>query len=106
MSGANLRGDESVSKHRLIILMAGIVSCSDRYLQQSKRTKRMTPGISHDRKEETPEAKARWFQSLSLAERMDYLCFMNDLVLENNSKAMKIKNAQPNTRRICILSKA
>jgi hypothetical protein len=29
--------------------------------------------ISHDRQEETIEAKARWFQSLSLAERMDVL---------------------------------
>ncbi len=34
----------------------------------------MIPSISHDRNEETPEAKARWFQSLSLSERMELLC--------------------------------
>ena len=33
------------------------------------------PSISHDRQEETPEAKARWFQSLSMSERMDLLAF-------------------------------
>ena len=31
------------------------------------------PKISHDRGEETPEAKARWFQSLPLEERMRLL---------------------------------
>ena len=33
----------------------------------------MNEAISHDRQEETPEAKARWFQSLLLSERMDML---------------------------------
>lgn len=64
----------------------------------------MIPSISHSREQETPEAKARWFQSLSLAERMDYLCFMTDLVLENNPKVLKVKNAQPTTRRVRVLS--
>jgi len=31
------------------------------------------PKISQDRGEETPEAKARWFQSLPLEERMRLL---------------------------------
>jgi hypothetical protein len=30
--------------------------------------------VWHDLSEETPEAKARWFQSLTVAERMEYLC--------------------------------
>jgi hypothetical protein len=47
----------------------------------------MNQTISHDRYEETLEAKARWFQSLSLAERMDLLCFFADLILDNNSAA-------------------
>jgi hypothetical protein len=29
------------------------------------------PSISHDRQEETPEAKALWFRSLSITERME-----------------------------------
>ena len=44
----------------------------------------MIPSLSHDREQETLEAKARWLQSLTLTERMDYLCMLTDLVLENN----------------------
>ena len=36
--------------------------------------------ISHDYQEETIEAKARWFQALSLAERMELLCLFTDLI--------------------------
>lgn len=31
----------------------------------------MSPAISHERKDETIEAKTRWFKSLSVSERMD-----------------------------------
>jgi hypothetical protein len=45
----------------------------------------MTPapgrGLSHHRREETAENKARWFQSLTLDERMDLLCEFTDLAL-------------------------
>jgi len=44
----------------------------------------MAFGISHDRSAETPEAKARWFQSLSLAERMAVFCEITDLALQLN----------------------
>ena len=40
--------------------------------------------VSHNRDEETMEAKARWFQSLTLAERMDMLCAFTDLALSVN----------------------
>jgi hypothetical protein len=63
-----------------------------------------TPNVSHDREQETPEAKARWFQSLSLAERMDYLCFVTDLLLEVNPKVAQAGNAEPTARRIRVLS--
>ena len=33
--------------------------------------------------EEEAEAKARWFQSLTLSERMDMLCSFTDLILFN-----------------------
>jgi hypothetical protein len=66
----------------------------------------MTPYVSHDREEETLEAKARWFRSLSIEERMDYLCFITDLILENNPSVMDAKNAQPNKGRVRVVSKA
>ena len=55
----------------------------------------MVGTISQDRQDESLESKARWFQSLSLLERMDLLCFFTDLVLDNNPKIVTRKNAQP-----------
>jgi hypothetical protein len=66
----------------------------------------MAMTISHDLAEETPEAKARWFQSLSLSERMDLLCQFTDLVLENNPRIVEHKNAKPIAGRVRVLSKA
>jgi hypothetical protein len=62
--------------------------------------------ISHDRQEETIEAKARWFQSLSLAERMDVLCFFTDLILANNPQIAEKKDAQPVAGRIRVVTEA
>ncbi len=61
--------------------------------------------ISHDRIEETMENKAKWFQSLSLAERMDMLCSFTDLALNVNPQLMAKKNAKQIKGRIQILSK-
>jgi hypothetical protein len=55
----------------------------------------MQEGVSHSRQEETLEAKARWFQSLSLQERMETLCDMTDLILEHNPKTAEKDDAQP-----------
>ena len=41
-------------------------------------------GISHDWSEETPEAKARWFQSLSVEERIDIFLAITDMALALN----------------------
>lgn len=61
--------------------------------------------ISHSYAEETIEAKARWFQSLSLSDRMDLFCSFMDLVLEINPKLPDLKDAQQAKRHIRILSK-
>lgn len=61
--------------------------------------------VSHDRREETPEAKARWFQSLSLDERMELLCSLTDMILANNPKVGEQKDAQPVAGRIRVLTK-
>ena len=61
--------------------------------------------ISRNRNDESPEAKARWFQSLTLDERMDLLCELTDLILAINPKIVESKNVTSTSGRIRILSK-
>jgi len=61
--------------------------------------------ISHDRREETPEAKARWFKSISLEERMEMLCAFTDLILTVNPRIVETKDTQQTKRRVRVLSK-
>jgi len=61
--------------------------------------------VTNDRTEESIEAKARWFQSLSLEERMDLLCDFTDMVLDNNPEIMEKKDAQPVEGRVLVLTK-
>jgi hypothetical protein len=65
----------------------------------------MKPRILTGREAETSEAKARWFQSLSVAERMELLCAYTDLILENNPRVGEQRNAQPTSRSVCVLRK-
>ena len=65
----------------------------------------MEKSISHSREDESMEAKALWFQSLSLSERMDLLCFFTDLILSNNPEIAEKKDAQPVAGRVRVLSK-
>ena len=60
--------------------------------------------ISHDWSQETLDAKARWFASLSLTERMDYLCQITDLILENNPDIVDVKYAQSPSSGVRILT--
>jgi len=61
--------------------------------------------ISHDIKEESIEAKALWFRTLPISERMEMLCNFTDLALELNPDLAGKKDAQPTKRRVRILSK-
>ncbi len=63
----------------------------------------MVPKISHNRTDESIEAKARWFQSLSLQERMDLLCEFTDMVLENNPNIAEVGRAESSPGRILVL---
>lgn len=63
----------------------------------------MNGTVSHDQKEETIEAKARWFQSLSLNERAELLCQYTDLVLSVNPSIVEQKDAQPIKGRVRVL---
>ena len=60
--------------------------------------------ISHDRQEETPEAKARWFRSLSASDRMEMLCSFTDLALTVNPSLQEKRIAQPIAGRIQVIS--
>ena len=44
----------------------------------------MKLGVSHNREDEDIMAKAAWFQSLTVEERMELLCEFSEMVLENN----------------------
>jgi hypothetical protein len=59
---------------------------------------------SHDREDESLEAKARWFQSLPLAERMELLCEFTDLILANNPKVAEVGRAQSSSGRVLVLA--
>jgi hypothetical protein len=63
----------------------------------------MDLSISHDRDEETPEAKARWFQSLSFEERAEIFCSITDLILDVNPSIVELNRAQPVAGRIRVL---
>ena len=60
--------------------------------------------VSHDRREETPEAKVRWFRSLSMSERMEMLCSFTDLALSVTPSLQDKKHAQPIAGRIQVIS--
>ncbi len=65
----------------------------------------MTPSVSHDWKEETIEAKARWYQSPSDEERMDLLSEFTDFVLEMNPEILERRNAESTRRGLLVLRK-
>ena len=62
--------------------------------------------VSHDRDEESPEAKVLWFRSLSLAERMDLLCSFTNLALSLNPGLEDERDARPTRGRTQIISAA
>lgn len=65
----------------------------------------MDKAISHDRYDESTEAKARWFRSLTVSERMEMLCSFTDLALTADPSLQERKHAQSVTGRIQIISK-
>jgi hypothetical protein len=66
----------------------------------------MNASVSHDRKDETIEAKALWFRSLTLDERMEMLCTFTELLLMANPKIVEQKDAEPIEGRVRVLSAA
>ena len=66
----------------------------------------MNTAITHDRAEETIEAKTLWFRSLTLTERMDMLCAFTEFLLTMNPKIVEQRNPQRVRGRVLILPKA
>lgn len=66
----------------------------------------MEKTISHDRQDETIEAKAQWFQALPVSERMEMLCLFTNLILAVNPRIVEQKDAQPVEGRVRVLSEA
>jgi hypothetical protein len=65
----------------------------------------MTGSVSHDIRDESMEAKARWFQSLSPEARMDVFVAFTNLILENNPDIVEKKYVRPASERIRVISK-
>jgi len=63
----------------------------------------MTPRVSHDRKDETPEAKALWFQSLSVQERLELFEEITELALELNPGLANGSDAETPSQRLRVL---
>lgn len=66
----------------------------------------VSPSVTYNREEESLEAKARWFQGLSLTERMELLCWFTDLILTANPSIVERKDAQPIAGRVRVLTSA
>ena len=64
----------------------------------------MSASVTHDRQEETIEAKTLWFRSLTLAERMDMLCAFTELLLLTNPKIVEQRDAEPVEGRVLVLT--
>lgn len=71
-------------------------------MENDKNT--LVPSISHDRSKETLAAKAEWFQSLSVEERIGLFCEITELALQQNPDLGRKRHVEPVEGRICVLS--
>jgi hypothetical protein len=62
-----------------------------------------TWGVSQDRSEESSEAKARWFQGLSMEDRMGLLVELVDFVMALNPSIQEAADAEPPQGRVRVL---
>jgi hypothetical protein len=65
----------------------------------------MVGEVSHDPAEERPEAKAAWFRSLSMEERMELLCEITNLALEINPSIQDKRDDGPPSGSVQTLSR-
>jgi hypothetical protein len=60
--------------------------------------------VSHDREDETSEAKALWFRSLSMSERIRILCEVTDLALSLNPSLPEKRRTEAIPGRVQVIS--
>ena len=65
----------------------------------------MIQSVTHSFADESIEAKAKWFRSLSIEERMKVFVSFTRLILANNPEIANKKHARPASDRIRVLSK-
>jgi hypothetical protein len=63
----------------------------------------MKKQITHNCQDETIEAKARWFQSLSIQERVELLDMYTAMILEMNPKIADQKRVYPTNGRVRVV---
>jgi hypothetical protein len=61
-------------------------------------------GISHDRSEESLWAKAQWFQSLPIEERLELFDEMCEMILAVQPDIVEKKDATPVPGRVRVLT--
>jgi hypothetical protein len=61
--------------------------------------------VSHRLDDETPEAKARWFQSLTIEDRIEVFCAWTDVALALRPELVGLKDAKPVKGRVLVLEK-
>jgi len=64
----------------------------------------MNQSVSHSFADESMEAKAKWFKSLSIDERMKVFVAFTRLILSVNPEIAKKKHARPASDRIRVPS--
>ena len=64
----------------------------------------MNLSVSHDRNDESIEAKTLWFRSLPLSERMEMLCAFTELAMLAKQNVKERYSAQSTAERIQIIS--
>ena len=65
----------------------------------------MKESVSHSFADESIDAKAEWFRTLSIEDRMNMLVEFTNLIFENNPEVVKKKHARSASDRIRVLSK-
>jgi hypothetical protein len=61
-------------------------------------------GISHSFDDESLEAKARWWQGLTMEQRMELFSDMGDILVGLNPDILHSKDAQPIPGRVRVLT--
>jgi hypothetical protein len=64
----------------------------------------VTYGVSHDREDESLEAKALWFQGLTVEERLELFDEVTGLALELNHELANGTDAETPSERLRVLT--